>query len=102
MSEESYEKEWKLFEETFNTIHPQIQAKLAEAAKALREATTLAEKHGIPFRPQVGTPFRMSYIPDSFEEKFPEVSKDGDYAWSDLTNAHSGGDYAGWQQSQTC
>ena len=100
MSEESYEKEWKQFEQTFNSVHDQIQAKMAEASKLISEATKLAEEHGIPFRPNRGTPFRMSYIPDSFEEKFPEV-KDGD-DWQDLTNAHGGWDYTGWQQSQTC
>ena len=100
MSEESFEAEWNKFEETFNSIHAQIQAKMAEANRAIKEATALAEEHGIPFRPQYGTPFRMSYIPDSFSEKFPEVSEsDG---WQDLTNAHGGYDYTGWQQSQTC
>lgn len=100
MSEESYEAEWKLFEETFNSIESQIQEKMAAAAKLVREATSLSEQHGIPFRPKVGTPFKMSYIPDSFEKKFPEVS--GDYAWNDLTDAYGGGDYTGWQQSQVC
>jgi hypothetical protein len=101
MSEESYEKEWKLFEETFNSVHDQIQKKVAEAAKLLREATSLSEKLGVPFRPRVGTPFRMSYIPDSFESKFPEVSNNYD-DWTELTNAHGGSDYTGWQSSQTC
>lgn len=100
MSEESYEEEWNRFEQTFNSIHDQIQGKIAAAAKLLDEATDLAEEHGIPFRPKVGMPFRMSYIPDSFEEKFPEV-KNGD-DWYDLTNAHGGYDYTGWQASQTC
>jgi hypothetical protein len=100
MSEESYEKEWKLFEETYNSVQEQIQEKVAAAAKLLDEATSLAEKYGVPFRPETGTPFRMSYIPDSFEKKFPEVS--GSWDWCDLTNAHGGGDYTGWQASQTC
>lgn len=101
MSEESYEKEWKLFEETFSSVHEEIQEKIAAAAKLLSEATSLAEKHGVPFRPKKGTPFRMSYIPDTFHRKFPEVSENYD-DWCDLTNAHGGGDYTGWQMSQTC
>lgn len=101
MSEESFEAEWKLFEQTFNAVHDQIQEKVAAAAKLLNEATALSEKHGIPFRPKVGMPFRMSYIPDSFADKFPEVSESHD-DWCDLTNAHGGGDYTGWQASQTC
>lgn len=100
MSEESYEEEWNKFERTFKDVHDQIQAKMAEASKAIREATALAEEHGIPFRPKIGTPFRMSYIPDSFSEKFPDVSRSDD--WQDMTNAWGGGDYTGWQQSQTC
>lgn len=99
MSEESFEAEWKLFEQTFNAVHDQIQEKVAAAAKMLGEATVLAEKHGIPFRPNVGTPFRMSYIPDSFSEKFPKVADGWD--WCDLTDAN-GGEYSGWQASQTC
>lgn len=100
MSEESYEKEWNQFEQTFNSVHDQIQEKVAAAAKLLNEATALSEEHGIPFRPKVGMPFRMSYIPDSFREKFPEVSDDS--VWSELTNAYGDTEYAGWQVSQTC
>lgn len=100
MSEESYEQEWKQFEDTFNSVHEQIQEKVAEAAKLLGEATAIAEKHGVPFRPNKGTPFRMSYIPNSFRDKFPEVSDE--YDWCDLTNAHGDTTYAGWQSSQTC
>ena len=100
MSEESFEAEWNLFEQTFNSVHEQIQSKIAAAAKLLDEATDLADKHGVPFRPNVGTPFRMSYIPDSFKEKFPDVADGSD--WCDFTGAHGDTYYGGWQSSQTC
>lgn len=89
----------KEFTEVFEKVHPQIQEKLAQAAKLIDEACALAEEHGVPFRPKVAAPFRMSYIPDSLQEKFPDFDQD---IWSQITGAYGGGDYTGWQQSQVC
>ena len=98
-TEEEIEKE---FESVFNTVHPQIQEKLAAAAQLINEAEALAEEHGIPFRPKHDIMFcNPSYIPTTLREKFPEVEMD--YI-SHLTEAYGDTEYGynGWQQSQTC
>lgn len=96
------------FTETFNLVHPQIQAKLEQASVLIKEAVALSEQHGVPFRPTKGLlGFRMSYIPTTLKEKFPpEIEDDWDDDWYDfwtnLTGAHGGSEYDGWQSSQVC
>jgi hypothetical protein len=95
------------FAETFNKVHPEIQAKLEQASALIKEAVALSETHGVPFRPAKGLlGFRMSYIPSSLKKKFPpEFTDEMDDEWYDfwtsLTGAH-GGEYDGWQSSQVC
>jgi uncharacterized protein (DUF302 family) len=89
----------KEFERVFDEVHPQIQDKLAQAAKLIREAEALSEKHGIPFRPKEEIMFcRPSYLPDSLNEKFPDLDSE---FWNAVTDAWAY-DYQGWQQSQVC
>lgn len=87
------------FEKQFNEVHSQIQENLRQAAKLVEEAVALSEKYGIPFRPKVGFPFRMSYLPESMKDLFPDI--DTDFV-SELTEAHGYWEYGGWQTSQTC
>ena len=87
------------FLKTFNSIHDEIQSKLAAAAKLINEAEALSEAHGIPFRPDETIMFcEPSYIPESLQEKFPELNID---FWTEITGAYGYG-YSGWQQSQVC
>lgn len=88
------------FRATFEKVHPEIQAKLEEAARLINEACALAEEHGVPFRPKKRLVFiAPSYIPRSFAQKFPELYEEYDL-WADITGAH--GSDEGWQYSQTC
>lgn len=90
----------KEFEKIFDEIHPQIQEKLAAAARLIDEAEALAEEHGVPFRPEKTIMFcRPSYIPQSMQEKFPDLDSD---FWTQVCDAWGGYDYEGWQQSQVC
>jgi hypothetical protein len=99
-TEADYEQMEAEFQKVFDEHHPEIQAKIAAAAKLLAEAEELAEKHGLPFRPKTSVlGFRMSYIPESLDQKFPELEQD---FWSHVTGAYGGYDYAGWQSSQVC
>lgn len=87
------------FEKVFKEHHAEIQEKLAAAAKLINEAEAIAEKYGIPFRPKDHIMWcKPSYIPESMEEKFPGLDSE---FWSDVAGAW-GGEYPGWQQSQTC
>lgn len=86
MSNSDLEKE---FQETLHIIGPAINRKLALAnkalvdadahpagARALNEASELAEEHGIPFHSKVVAivnhvaPLEYNHVPDSFFEKF--------------------------------
>lgn len=99
LEEDSLELEAE-FERVYLEHHAKIQSKLKEAAKLICEAEALSEHHGIPFRPEHGLcDFRMSYIPDSLTKKFPGMDRE---VWQSLTGAYGGGDYSGWQASQTC
>lgn len=92
----------KSFREAYDLVHLDIQTKVAEAAKLLKEAEELSNNSGVPFRPQksIGG-FAVSYMPASFKEKFGDDEIIQDLA-ADLTGAYGGREYEGWQQSQTC
>lgn len=97
---EKYQQMLEQFRQSFDEHHPEIQAKLAAAGKLIAEAEEIAEKHGLPFRPKAALlGFRMSYIPDSMEKKWPGLESDD---WTEIANAWGGYDYSGWQASQTC
>lgn len=90
------------FKEVFNKIHPEIQDKITQAAKLIGEAEELSEKYGIPFQPDVGIPFRMSYIPSTLQKKWAKLCIDDGLEFIyDHTGAY-GGEYDGWQSSQVC
>lgn len=91
------------FEAVFDKFHPQIQAKMQQAAALIGEAEKLSEQSGIPFRPKFGTPFQMSYIPKSLKKKWAELQQDDEgYEFvGEFTGAY-GGEYDGWQSSQVC
>lgn len=88
------------FQKVFETIHPQIQAKLTEASNLINQAVALAEENGLPFCPDKDIMWcSPSYIPKSFKRKFPGLDSD---FWCDLTRAGGDDRYGGWQMSQTC
>lgn len=89
----------KEFEKQFNLVHGKIQENLREASRLIDEAVALSDKYGIPFRPKVRHPFRMSYLPESMNELFPNI--DHEFV-TELTGAHGYWEYGGWQTSQTC
>lgn len=89
------------FEQLVNDHKAEIQAKVAEASKALQEAVELSKKYGIPFRPHVSF-LGNSYYPQSFYDgKFAELDSE---VVSDLTGAWTNYDsgYAGWEHSAVC
>lgn len=90
----------KEFEKVFSEHNAEIQEKLAAAVKLINEAEAIAEKYGLPFRPNEHIMWcRPSYIPESMKEKFPQLEQD---FWSTVTNAWGDERYAGWQSSQVC
>ncbi len=91
----------KDFRDAFNNVHADIEAKVNEASKLMKEAEELSKQSGVPFRPskEVGG-FALSYMPASFQEKFGDTELVSQLA-QELTGAY-GGSYEGWQTSQTC
>lgn len=89
------------FRKVVEKHNPAIQEKLKAAAALIAEAEGIAEKHGVPFRPDSSiTDFSMSYFPENFATMFGNLDRDLVY---DLTDASSSGEgYAGWMHSQTC
>lgn len=95
---ESLEQE---FQKVYDEVNPQIQEKLKQAAHLVNEAEELSEKYALPFRSDYGTPFQMSFIPDSAAKRWADLYGDNDGFIGDLTGAY-GGEYTGWQSSQVC
>lgn len=92
------------FIKTCKEVLPQIYEKMKAAADLINEAEAIADMNGIPFRPQQDIMFcTPSYIPASMDKWNPGKTIDG-VNWEtiyELTDA-SGGEYHGWQRSQTC
>lgn len=107
MSESEYDIEFENFKKVCEEVNPQIQNKLKAASALIKEAIALAEEHGIPFRPVERIMFcTPSYFPNSFKNKWSLIADNDDDddnydALYTLTGA-SGGQYSGWQSSQTC
>jgi len=88
------------FLELVETTGKEIQDKLVEATKLLREATELSRKSGLPFRSNISEA-GQAYVPSTYPEKFAKLDKDkvadlleiGTYT---LENAD------GWEHSQIC
>lgn len=76
----------------------EIQRKVAQASKLLSEAVKLSEEHGIPFNSDVSF-LGQSYTPESFQEKYPDLSSDLVYEITEASNEY--GD-AGWEHSDVC
>lgn len=73
-----------------------INEKLALAEKYLQEACDISEETGVPF--STGISFlSQSYVPGSFEEKFPEIDRDFMQEVCDVYN-----EYDGWEHSAVC
>lgn len=86
------------FLRTFNAVHDKIQENLHQASLLIEQACQLADDNGIPFKPKFPLcGFKMSYIPQSYEDKFPKLDRD---FMNNLTDAYGG--YEGWQTSQVC
>lgn len=85
------------FIKVYKEFGGEIQSRLDLAAQLINEAKELSEEHGLPFKPK--GQFHMSYIPHTLKIKFPDLDRE---FWGDVTGAHGGYDYLGWQHSQVC
>lgn len=100
----SVEKEDSELEREFRKVAPaildQIESKLAVARTALREATDIANQHGIPFSSDV-SPLSQSYMTPSFTSKWPDVAA---HVVEEVTQAYHnyGEEYYGWVHSAVC
>lgn len=87
-------------EREFRLAAPDVLEKINEylqkADAALDKAVALSEKHGIPFSSGI-SPLSQSYLPGSFAEKFPGVSRDIMSSVADASN-----EYEGWEHSAVC
>ena len=93
----------KEFKALCEDVQKKITAKLAEASKALNEATAIAEKYGVPFEAGI-SPLNNSYVPGSLSEsKFKaldveEVCEISGVYIEDMF----GSSYGGWVHSAVC
>lgn len=88
------------FEREFRNAIPdankRIQEKLDLASKYLEEALKISEETGVPFESGISF-LGQSYVPKTFEGKFPEVSN---AFMQEAANVYN--DYPGWQHSAIC
>lgn len=75
-----------------------IHAQLNIAAEAVREATRIAERYGVPFRTHV-SPISNSYTPRSLQAKFEGLDKN---FVQDITDTYNDYDSTGWRHSAVC
>ena len=90
-------------ERQFRAAVPAVQALIGEkldlALKYLQEAEQIADDNGIPFYSPI-SPLSQSYIPDSLQEKWNDVSKE---VVQQETETYSEYDFCGgWQHSAVC
>lgn len=77
-------------------ILKKIDQKISLASKYLAEAEEIAEENGIPFYSNISF-LSQGFRPNSFEEKYGEVSSD---IVSEITDCHN--EYEGWEHSAVC
>lgn len=73
-----------------------MSEKMAIASAALDEAVAISEETGIPLDAGI-SPLSQCYIPQSMQEKFPDVDRE---FMTELAGAY--GEYDGWQHSAVC
>lgn len=73
-----------------------IDAEMDKAWAAIQAAVKISEETGIPFSAGV-SPLSQSYIPNSLQEKFPDIDRE---FYSEISGAY--GEYEGWQHSAVC
>lgn len=92
------------FRSVFAKHNPDIQEKINQAAKLIKEAEDIAEQHGIPFAPEANLMQGMptGYVPVSFDAIFGDLREDDDAneVINELTGVYCG-EYAGWQNSSS-
>lgn len=97
----------KEFDQHCQSIGKQISEKLAIARQALKDATDLADQHGVPFHAGI-SPLRNSYVPKNFpgKSKFAKLDQEviceiagvyGEYI-TDMFDSS----YGGWLHSAVC
>ncbi len=89
------------FRDTYAKYNPEIQEKVAEAAKLLKEAEKISEEHGIPFYPNVNLIDGMAqgYYPQSCDAIFGDLNEEDSDIITELTGVYRYNDSDGWQSS---
>lgn len=88
------------FESLLSEIGDQIQDKVRQAEKLLKEACELADEHGVPFFTNVSL-LGQPYVPESFETKWQDLDRDFVANLTEVASYDLGSAY-GWQHSQVC
>lgn len=89
------------------SVGKQISEKLAIARQALKEATDLADQHGVPFHAGI-SPLRNSYVPKNFPGKSKFAKLDQEViceiagVWGDYIGEMFDNSYGGWVHSAVC
>lgn len=87
------------FRQIVDTVRPQIEEKIEEARKLLQEACKLSEQYGIPFYADGASDISQSYLPNSFKEKYDDLSPE---LVRDLTDVWPSEKRFGWEHSEIC
>jgi len=97
MSDNELETEFKSLMET---VGKEIDHKVNEASRLLREAVELADKHGIPFYAYVSE-LGQPYVPQSFEDKWESLDKEDVEELTGVPSYDLESAY-GWKHSDVC
>ena len=97
MSDNELEQE---FEKLVDSVGEEIRAHVLTATRALKAATDLADKHGVPFFTNVSF-LGQPYVPESFKTAWGSLDKDFVTNLTELTSNDLGYAY-GWLHSQVC
>ncbi len=86
----------RAFRLSYQDAQARIDVEMEKAWAAIQAAVKISEETGVPFSAGV-SPLSQSYIPNSLQEKFPDLSRE---FYSELAGAY--GEYEGWQHSAVC
>lgn len=96
------------FKKVVETHSPEITALVAAARAKLKEATALADKHGIPFYSSGISAVGQQYRPRSFDAIKAGIQKECDDSDTDEYDVFDEilpdgmGEHRGWQASAIC
>lgn len=96
---EQLEKEFKAL---LGSVGKEIENKVNQAEKLMKEACELADRYGIPFSSNIIDTMNGWYIPETFQERFATLDKDVAMELTDISSYRLQNHGGGWTHSNIC